>query len=288
MMRFAIASMAAFVAVASSAQLGEGLGTGLGAERSVVAESVSGVVTNFSWQKNVITETEDGQLRDKNRVLASIADAAAEEETAKNIGRVAKAWQQGFSNGVESLRASLSNVPKTGRFVTLQFPVVPLTSRRFDIYVASNSYDSASNEDVLYIYFGQSFTNSPTMTVPYVWESGFTTNRVAGSWTKKNTTDHFTNTYDIVLHRTSSADVHYTCHKLYVKRPEALRNIPCNLNPHGKWGGPDGVAFGSYLLTVTDGGATYPTFTGPVTNSETGVVALFDNGAFLGLVPIEN
>lgn len=271
----------AFLALPASAQ------ETLGAERSIVAESVSGVVTNFSWQKNVVTETEDGQLRDKARVLASSAQAAAEEETAAGVGRVAVAWRQGFSNGVESLRASLSNVPKTGKFISLKFPLVPMTSRRFDIYVASNSYSSASNEDILYIYFGQSFTNAPTMMVPYVWESGFTTNRVAGSWTKTGTSDHFTNTYDVVLHRTSSADVHYTCHKLYVKRPESLRGIPCNLNPHGKWGGPDGVAFGSYLLTVTEEGVTYPTFTGPVTNSEAGVVALFDNGAFLGTVPIE-
>ena len=278
-MKKALFAFAACLCLSASAQLG--------AERSIVAESVSGVVTNFSWQKNVVTETEDGQLRDKAGVLASTAQTAAEEETANSVGRVAGAWRQGFSNGVESVKASLSNVPKTGRFITLKFPVVPMTSRRFDIYVASNSYNSVANEDELYIYFGQSFTNAPTMTVPYVWESGFTTNRVAGSWTKPGTSNHFTNTYDVVLHRTSSADVHYTCHRLFVKRPDALRGIPCNLNPHGKWGGPDGVAFGSYMLTVTEGGTMYPTFTGQVTNVAAGVVAIFDNGAFLGTVPIE-
>lgn len=257
----------------------------LGADRSVVAESVSNVHTNYSWRKNVIMETEGGQLRDKQHALATVANAAAQAETADGVGRVASAWRQGFSNGVESLSATLSSVPRTGRYVSLRFPLVPQTSRRFDIYVVSNRYDSAANEDILWIYFGQSYTNPPTMMVPYVYESGFTTNRVAASWKKAGTTDHFTNTVTLVG-RADGANRTYVCHKLHVPRPAVLAGVPCNLDPHGKWGGPGGVVFGSYLLTVTQSGVTYPTYTGPVTNQEAGVVALFDNGAFLGTVPI--
>ena len=260
----------------------------LGADRSVVAESVSNGHTNYSWRKNVVMETEDGELRDKKRVLAGAADAAAQQETAERVGRVAQAWRAGFSNGVESLSASLSNIPRTGRFISLTFPLVPQSSRPFDIFVVSNHYDSAAHEDLLWIYFGQTFTNAPTMTVPYVYESGLTTNRVAGSWTKAGTTDHFTNTVDLVIPRAAGADhVYGKCHKLHVPRPAALWGYPLNLDPHGKWGGPGGVAFGSYLVTVTQAGATYPTYSGAVTNEAEGVVALFDNGAFLGTVPIE-
>ena len=278
-MKISLISVASFLTLSAIAQLGS--------DRSVVAESVSSVVTNFSWKKDVITETDDYSLKDRQRVLASAANAAAQEQTAEGVASLASAWRRGFSNGVDSVQSSLSNVPRTGRFIGLRFPLVPQTSRKFDIYVASNHYDSASNEDILYIHFGQSFTNSPSMVVPYVWESGMTTQRVAGTWKKYGTTDHWTNTYDIVLRRSGSADIHYTCHKLHVPRPVGMQNIPCNLDPHGRWGTDMGVAFGSLLVTVTTGGTTYPTYTGMVTNQQEGVIAIFDNGAFLGTIPIE-
>lgn len=259
----------------------------LGADRSIIAESVSNVHTNYSWRKDIITETEDANLKDRQRVLATVAGAAAQEATVEGVGRLATAWKNGFSNGVESLSASLSNVPRTGRFIGLKFPLIPQTSRKFDIYVASNYYNSATHEDILFVHFSQSFTNQPSMVVPYVWESGMTTQRVAATWTKPGTSDHWTNTYDIVHLRQNDSDIHYTCHKLHVARPAGLWGVPCNLNPHGVWGGPDGINFGSYLLTVVDGNDSFPTYTGEVTNQTAGVVAVFDNGALKEIVPIE-
>lgn len=277
--RTSIAAAASFAAMSAIAQLG--------ADRSIVAESVSGVVTNYSWKKDVVTETDASTLKDRQGVLASAANASAQSKTAEGIASLASAWRRGFSNGVESVKSNLSNVPRTGRFIGLRFPLVPQTSRKFDIYVASNHYDSASNEDILYIHFGQSFTNAPSMVVPYVWESGMTTQRVAGAWKKSGTSDHWTNTYDVVLMRSGSADIHYTCHKLHVPRPVGMRDIPCNLDPHGRWGTDVGVNFGSLLVTVSVGGSTYPTYSGQVTNEQDGVIAIFDNGAFLGTIPIE-
>lgn len=278
MKRVAIA-VAAMLAAQTYAQM-------LGADRSIVAESVSNVHTNYSWEKNVVTETADGQLRDKQRALASAADAAAQAETVKSVGNVAKAWRTGFSNGVASVAAALANIPKNGRFIRLEFPLIPQTSRKFDIFVVSNSYNSAANEDTMWIYFGQSFTNAPTMTVPFVYESGMTTQRVVGAWKKAGTSDHFTNVVNITR-VISGESVTYPCHKLYVKRPDVLANVPCNLFPHGVWGTPEGVTFGSYLLNVVIDGTTYPTWTGQITNVTEGVVAIFDNGAFLGTVPIQ-
>lgn len=279
MKRFSIVAVALLAANAYA----QGM---LGADRSIVAESVSNVHTNYSWEKNVVTETADGQLRDKQGALASAADAAAQAETVKNVGNVANAWRIGFSNGVASVAATLADIPKNGRFIRLEFPLIPQTSRKFDIFVASNSYNSVANEDVMWIYFGQSFTNPPTMTVPYVYESGMTTQRVVGAWKKAGTTDHFTNVVNIT--RTISGEhVTYPCHKMYVKRPDALANVPCNLNPHGVWGTPEGITFGSYLLNVIVDGTSYPTWTGQITNTTEGVIAIFDNGAFLGTVPIQ-
>lgn len=255
-------------------------------DRSIVAESISNVHTNHSWNKDVIAETLDGQLVDRQGVLASVADASAEEETAKGIGKIAAAWNEGFSNGVETLKKKLDDVPRTGRFIGLKFPVIPATSRKFDIYVVSNYYDSAANEDVLFIYFGQSFTNAPTMVVPYVYESGFTTQRVAGTWTKSGTDDRFSKTRELSIYRNTEGTVSYKCHKLYVKRPPILSGIPCNLDPNGVWGGPEGISFGSYLITVSVGGDVFPTYSGFVTNETLGVVAIFDNGSFNGIVPI--
>lgn len=255
-------------------------------DRSIVAESISNVHTNHSWNKDVIAETSDGKLVDRQGVLASVADASAEEETAKGIGKIASAWNKGFSNGVEMLKKKLDDVPRTGRFIGLKFPVIPATSRKFDIYVVSNYYNSAENEDVLFIYFGQSFTNAPTMVVPYVYESGFTTQRVAGTWTKPGTDDRFSKTRELSIYRNTEGTVRYKCHKLYVKRPPVLSGIPCNLDPNGVWGGPEGISFGSYLITVSVGGDVFPTYSGFVTNETLGVVAIFDNGSFNGIVPI--
>lgn len=259
----------------------------LGADRSIVAESVSNVHTNYSWKKDVVAEDEYDKLIDRQRVLASAARVAAEAETVSGMERLATSWKNGFSNGVETLSASLSNVPRTGRFICLKFPLIPQTSRKFDIYVASNYYDSASNEDIMFVHFGQSFTNQPSMVVPYVWESGMTTQRVAATWIKSGTSDNWTNTYDIVQGRSGEQDIHYTCHKLHCKRPTAIKDVPCNLNPHGVWGGPDGMNFGSYLLNVIDGDNVYPAYTGSVTNQEAGVVAVFDNGALKEIVEIQ-
>lgn len=259
----------------------------LGADRSIVAESISNVHTNYSWRKDLIAETEDGELVDRRRVLASAARVSAEAETVAGMERLANSWKQGFSNGVETLSSSLSEVPRTGRFIGLKFPLIPQTSRRFDIYVASNYYNNVTHEDIFYVHFGQSFTNPPSMVVPYVWESGMTVQRVTASWSKAGTADHWTNTYDIVQRRSVDSDIHYTCHKLRSPRPMGIRNIPCNLNPHGVWGGPDGMAFGSYLINVVEGNNVYPAYTGEVTNQEDGVIAIFDNGALKEIVEIK-
>lgn len=272
MRRMVLAVLAPFAAFAQ-----------LGADRgSVIVESVSNVQTNWSFGKDIVTETEDGGLMDRRKVLVSAADAAAEAETAESVGRVSKAWAEGFARGTNELHAALYNLPTNGILVGLRFPLIPQTSRRFDIYVASNHYDSVAHRDELYVYFGQSFTNPPTMTVPYVWNSGMTTQRVAGVWTRAGTSDRYTNVWNVV-EQLKAGPVTYPCHRLFVLRPPDLWGLPLNLNPHGRWGGPDGVAFGSYLLTV--GGR--PTFTGTVTNLEEGVVATFDNGAFVGLEPIK-
>lgn len=260
--------------LAASAQLGADRG-------AVIVETVSNVQTNWSFGKDIVTETGDGVLMDRRRVLVSAADAAAEAETAESVGRISKAWSEGFARGTNELHAAMAGIPTNGILVGLRFPLVPQTSRLFDIYVASNHYDSVANRDELYVYFGQSYTNPPTLTVPYVWNSGVTTQRVAGAWTRAGTGDRFTNVWNVV-EQLKDGPVTYPCHRLFVPRPPELRGLSLNLDPHGRWGGPDGVAFGSYLLSV---GGT-PTYTGQVTNDVDGVVATFDNGALVGLEPI--
>ena len=260
--------------LAASAQLGADRG-------AVIVETVSNVKTNWSFGKDIVTETEDGALMDRRRVLVSAADAAAEAETAESVGRISKAWSEGFARGTSELRAAMAGIPTNGILVGLRFPLVPQTSRRFDIYVASNHYDVATGRDELYVYFGQSYTNPPTITVPYVWNSGMTTQRVAGVWTRAGSNDRYTKVWNVV-EQLKDGPVTYPCHRLFVPRPPELRGLSLNLDPHGRWGGPDGVAFGSYLLTV--GGL--PTYTGVVTNDVDGLIMTIDNGACVGLEPI--
>lgn len=270
---FAIAALAVFAALAQE-------------RNAVVIESVSNVQTNFSWGKDVVTEEvgAGGRLRDRQGVLVSAADVAAEAATASNVTRVAQAYSEGFGRGTNELAAAMANLPTNGILVGLRFPLVPQTSRKFDIYVASNHYDSASNRDELYVYFGQSYTNPPTMGVPYVWDSGATTQRVAGVWTLPGTLHRWTDVYS-VTERQKSGTVAYPCHRLFVARPSALRGLPLNLNPHGVWGGPEGMAFGSYLLTA--GASRAAAWTGAVTNAPEGVIAVFDNGFLVELKEME-
>ena len=76
-MRMLLSAIAAAAILPALAQLG--------ASGSIIAESVSNVHTNYSYRKDIIKETEDGRLKDRQRKLATVADAAAQAETAEQI-----------------------------------------------------------------------------------------------------------------------------------------------------------------------------------------------------------
>ena len=244
------------------------------------------IVTNNAWARHVVSELvgedADPVLMDKMGAFVSAANLAALGVATEDAHRVAEAWLRGFSDGTNELAKAMLNAPSNGILMKLCYPLVPSAARRsVDIFVVSNEYDSVRNRDCLWIYFSRELPMKPVMSVPYVWEGGFTTNRVAGQFhVADRPLSAWTNTVDIVRF----GQTYESCHPCWFSRPADLSGTPIFMSRHGSFGSrPGGVEWGSIAVTV-DG---TPTFTGEVTNATEGVVAVFSNGGFLGTIQLE-
>ena len=233
----------------------------------------SNVATNNAWEKHVVTATgpDYSILRDKAGKFASVAEIAAAYEVTEHIDDVEQGWADGFERGCAELREKMSHTPTNGIMIGLQFQLPQSHPRNaLEIYVAGHMY--SEGYDYLFVHFSNPLSVKPVMEVPYVWNGGFTTNRVGGSWSFGNST--WTNVYTV-----SQNEIAYTnCHIMRVKRPAALLGVPCNLNPHGLFGRHgDGVTWGNIVLTVNG----QPTFTGILTNTTDNTFMQISNGAIL-------
>ena len=179
-------------------------------------------------------------------------------------------------------------VSSGGTFVKLTYPLVPSSTRRsVDVFVVSNTYDSVRNRDCLWLYFSRELPMKPSMSLPYVSESGFTTNRVAGTFSVHDVAgSHWTNSVTITRFRDGLGNpiAYERCHPCWFVRPAALQGVPVFLYRHGSFGSREsGLEWGSLAVTV-DG---TPTITGEVTNAVEGTVAVFSNGGFTGTYRLE-
>lgn len=281
------ALFAAIVAVPSiaSAQLGAAAGTNIVYEMTVV--------TNNAWGRSVVTElaTPYGvELLDRREAFVSAANLAALGVAVSDSHRVSDAWMRGFSQGTNMLSEAMSNyVARGGTFMKLTYPLMPSVTRRsVDVFVVSNTYDSVRNRDCLWIYFSRELPMKPSMSLPYVSESGFTTNRVAGTFSVQDVAgSHWTNAVTVTRFRDDLGNpiVYEKCHPCWFMRPASLKDVPIFLYRHGAFGSREsGLEWGSLAVTV-DG---TPTITGEVTNAVEGTVAVFSNGGFTGTYRLED
>ena len=281
------ALFAAIVAAPSlaSAQLGATAGTNI-----VYAMTV---VTNNAWGRSVVTElltTHGVELLDRREAFVSAANLAALGVSVKDAHRVSDAWMRGFAQGTNVLSEAMSNyVARGGTFMKITYPLVPSSTRRsVDVFVVSNTYDSVRNRDCLWLYFSRELPMKPSMSLPYVSESGFTTNRVAGTFSVPDVAgSHWTNAVTITRFRDGLDNpiAYEKCHPCWFSRPAALRGVPIFLYRHGSFGSREsGLEWGSLAVTV-DG---TPTITGEVTNAVEGTVAVFSNGGFTGTYRLED
>lgn len=277
-MRKALAILTALASFAAGAQLTSSVATN--------KTYMSTVVTNRAWAKHIVTEFLSGnnppELKDLAGKFVSTMDLKALGIAVEESSKVYDAWMQGFADGCRQLEDAIGKSPTNGVFIQLLFPLVPSSTRKtVDIFVVSNAYDSVKHRDIMWVYCSRELPLVPVTEVPYVWESGFTTNRVRGTYSPSDVDGaHWTNTVDLVAY----GNDYPKCHVLYVDRPVALRNVPCRLNHHGLWGHRQlGFDWGPVAVTV-DG---TPTLTGSVTNSVLGRVRTFSNGGLVGEAPIE-
>lgn len=241
-------------------------------------------ITNNAWVKHIITEFWNGnvapELKDKAGVFVSAANLAALGVAVEDSKRVYESWMRGFERGCEELSSKIGQSPDHGAFLKLMFPLIPDATRKsVDIFVVSNTYDTVRNRDVLWIYCNRELPMKPVVEVPYIYESGFTTNRVVGTFSPPDVPKaHWTNTVTV----SRFGHVYRDCRVLYVNRPANLASYPCNLNRHGRWGRKgEGFDWGSIGVTV-DG---VPTLTCELTNTVQNKVAVFNNG---GIVEIKD
>lgn len=244
---------------------------------------ISSVVTNKPWVKHIVSELLDGEmgpvLKDKAGAFVSAANLAALGVAVEDSHRVYDAWMEGFQRGCEELHSKIGQSPTSGAFLKLIFPLVPDATRKsVDIFVVSNEYDVAKNRDTMWIYCNRTLPMEPVVEVPYVYESGFTTNRVTGTFSPADVPRaHWTNTVTI----TRFGQTYKDCHVLYAVRPGNLAEYPCRLNRHGKWGRTgDGFEWGMIGVTV-DG---IPTLTKELTNTVQKKVMVFSNGGLTGII----
>lgn len=264
----------------------------LGADRAATNRVYqTGEIVNEAWMKHIVTEYigEDGppELRDRMGKFMSAANLAALGVAAENASEVAEAWMQGFALGTQQLAQAMLQAPSTGVWMKLCHPLEPsFTRRSVDIFVVSNGYDSARNRDEFLVYVSRELPMKPIMQIPYISESGFTTNLVKGyttvsdvphsSWTNTVTVNRFGCTYR-------------DCHRVWFPRPAALKDVPVFLHRHGVFGSrATGFEWGSVAVTVTlPGEPTALTYTGSITNVADGLVSRWSNGAFIGITELE-
>jgi len=216
------------------------------------------------------TEKAPNVLHDHGGVLVSTATAAALEQAAANVGGVAAAYRAGFAQGTNELHTALTTSVNSGTVVRLEFPLARTDTRATMMYVPKQEY--VGGYDYFYVHFTRPLGITPVIEVPYVWESGMTTNRVAGTW--KFSGSDWTNVYSVTV-----GGIAYTnCHLLRASRPVAVSGAPLFYNPNGKFGKEGvGVNWGNIVLTV-DG---RPTYSGSLTNTADHTFMDIFNGAIL-------
>lgn len=232
---------------------------------------------NPAWQKDIITA--DGEnysnLRDRQGVIAAKQEAIAIEVAASNLIHITQAYNLGFQKGIANLVAATNGIPETGFTFGLVLPLVPGETRTaIEGFIVEQEYSQDFNTDILTIHFTQSLAVQPKIVCPYIYESGFTTNLLAGTFRDMNFAgSNWTNVYTVV-----KGEVTYdNCHKLYVPRPAALAGYTASYDSHVRYGTDEGINYGSIVHTAFG----EPLFSGILTNHINHTYVVIKDGAIM-------
>lgn len=249
----------------------------LGSARAVVYDYYSSEREFPAWQKDVVTAcgTNFSTLLDRQGVFAPKQEIIAESIAVSNMHAVAESYKEGFENGKAQLVAATNDMPRAGISIGLVCPLEPSESRTaIEGFIVEQSYDEGNNLDILTIHFTQDLKVQPRIVCPYVYDGGLTTNYLAGTFSPAQIPQSdWTNVYTVTL-----GDVDYdNCHKLYVQRPEFMRDATTWFNTNIRWGTDEGIDYG--LIVHTAFGE--PLYTGVLTNYENATWVAISDGAIV-------
>lgn len=222
--------------------------------------------------RQVVMASENNQLIDPSRQIASYAEAEALAAATEEVEVISVAAKEALDTSMKYLYDNTNKVAKASQTFAMDF--APLTDRaNLTAYVVKEETDGIV--DYQWVWYSQELALPPNRSVVYEYDGGSATNAV--TWMDENPTVQGWNPQGVTVDGWSG------CHKCKVNRPTFAQNIPVITRPNDVFGNANGFGFGSMLVTI-DGIATY---TGYVTNTVNSVVAYFDNGVLKELVPLE-
>lgn len=207
-------------------------------------------VTELGLSRQALLDGGNGKVIDRSGTVVSHADAVAQMTLATNLQRIATATASGVTNALQSLWSVTNQIPSHAEHIALYLPR-QRTPLNLTGEVISEGSDGVTDWQI--VRYSQLLTIAPNRHVEYTYLNvTATVECVWDEWDKDS----------------------YT-HRCTFTRPTALRGKLINSRWHETIGGAKGFDFGSALVTV-DG---EPTFTGAWTNSITGEIHNFRNGA---------
>ena len=209
-------------------------------------------VMELGLSRQALLDGGNGKVIDRSGTVVSHADAAAQMALATNLQEIARATAGGVTNALQSLWDVTNQIPSHAEHVALYVPrqALPLNLTG---EVISEGSDGVTDWQM--VKYSQLLTIAPNRHIEYSYfDVTASVECVWDKWEKDS----------------------YT-HRCTFTRPMALRGKLINSRWHETIGGAKGFDFGSALVTV-DGD---PTFTGAWTNSITGEIHNFHNGAIL-------
>ncbi len=220
---------------------------------------VSQTVRQNAWLGQPVMAGEDGRVIDASGVLVEYAEAVAQSNTIARIGDISSNMVLSVRGAINYLCDHTNNIPDASLHIALE--VVPRGSRSNLVALVIGEWVDG-DYDYQAVHYNRSLAVRPNRKVEYHHIGGVAL--ADCEWVDWSASGISTNGFDGV-------------HICRIKRPAIVRGLPCKTDAIDTLGGDNGFAFGALAVTVDD----ELTYTGMVTNRESGEVWAFDNGVLM-------
>ena len=236
----------------------------LGADVQTNITITSGTVEIPAWKRRVVTQI-DGEIKNDAGTIGDAAVSAATGEMAEGAQEIADAADEAMRESLATLDEAKGSAATNA--ISFALAIAPETTRsNLTAFVVKEDTIDGGATDRQWVWFSHDLAMKPVRYVVYSTFDRAVTNQAEWvNWTNKVTV-------------TENGRTWTGCHVCTVSRPAWARGVNCLTKPNDRLGGPGGFDFGDMVLT--SGGRPY--LTQYVTNSITGEVIYFDNGAIKG------